>query len=100
MSTFAVAIAALLVYRSYAHDLKPPEEAIAEATIGTSIAYDRTGQSLLYEYVDPLGGLREPVPLSEMSPYLIAATSPPRTPASMTTPASTSGGWLARPWRT
>ena len=26
---------------SYAHDLKPPEQAIAETTIGTSLAYDR-----------------------------------------------------------
>lgn len=65
---------ALVTYRSYAHDLKSPEEAIADSTIGTSLAYDRTGQTLLYQFVDPLGGLKEPVPLSEMSPYIIAAT--------------------------
>lgn len=65
---------ALVTYRTYAHDLKSPEEAIADSTIGTSLAYDRTGQTLLYQFVDPLGGLKEPVPLSEMSPYIIAAT--------------------------
>lgn len=65
---------ALLTYRTYAHNLKSPEEAIADSSIGTSLAYDRTGQTLLYQFVDPLGGLKEPVPLSEMSPYMIAAT--------------------------
>jgi membrane peptidoglycan carboxypeptidase len=69
----AVGILSVIVYRSYAHGLKPPEEAIASASVGTSIAYDRNGQ-YLYEYVDPLGGLRNPKPLSEISPYLIAAT--------------------------
>ena len=74
LSAFAVAGAALLAYRTYARDLKSPQEAIADSTIGTSLAYDRAGQTLLYQYVDPLGGLKEPVPLSEMSPYIIAAT--------------------------
>jgi membrane peptidoglycan carboxypeptidase len=63
----------VVLYRSYAADLKPPEQAIAETSVGTSLAYDRSGQKL-YEYVDPLGGLRDPVPLTEMSPYLVAAT--------------------------
>src|SRR3990172_4509834 len=72
-SLAAAAIGAVLVYRSYASGLKPPEQAISETAIGTSIAYDRNGE-FLYEFVDPLGGLRDPVPLSEMSPYLIAAT--------------------------
>ena len=63
----------VLVYRSYAHDLVPPEEAIASAVIGTSVAYDRNG-ARLYEYLDPLGGLRDPVPLEEISQYMIDAT--------------------------
>jgi membrane peptidoglycan carboxypeptidase len=66
-------VLAFLIYRSYAHDLLPPEEAIASSAIGTSIAYDRNG-SFLYEYVDPLGGLRDPVPLGEISQYMIDAT--------------------------
>ena len=63
----------VLVYRSYAYNLAPPEEAIASAAIGTSIAYDRNGERL-YEYLDPLGGLRDPVPLEEISQYMIDAT--------------------------
>jgi len=62
-----------VIYRTYAHDLLPPEEAIANSTIGTSIAYDRNGE-YLYEYVDPLGGLHDPVTLSEISKYMIDAT--------------------------
>jgi membrane peptidoglycan carboxypeptidase len=63
----------IFVYWVYAHDLKTPEEAIAEAS-GTSVALDRSGQTELHQYADPLGGLRHPVPLSEISPYLVAAT--------------------------
>ncbi len=72
----AGAAVAVGVYRSYAHDLKPPEQAIAEATIGTSVAYDRTGVggTKLWEFIDRHAGLRNPKPLTEISPYLIAAT--------------------------
>jgi len=69
----SVGVVALIVYRTYAHDLLPPEEAIANSAIGTSIAYDRNGE-YLYEYVDPLGGLNDPVPLDEISQYMIDAT--------------------------
>src|SRR5437762_2570276 len=41
---------------------------ITSSSVGTSLAYDRTGQTKLYEFVDPLGGLKEPKPLSEISP--------------------------------
>ncbi len=68
-----VGVTSVLVYRSYANDIKPPEQAIASASIGTSIAYDRNGNRL-YEYVDPHAGLRDPVPLDQISPFLIAAT--------------------------
>ena len=74
IGVITVGAVALIAYRTYAHDLKPPEQAIAESTIGTSLAYDRTGQIELYKYVDPLGGLKDPKPLAEISPYLIAAT--------------------------
>jgi membrane peptidoglycan carboxypeptidase len=62
-----------VIYRAYAHDLLPPEEAIANSSIGTSIVYDRNGE-YLYEFVDPLGGLHDPVPLEEISQYMIDAT--------------------------
>lgn len=73
VSTFAMIAVAFFVYHVYADDLLPPEQAIAESSIGTSIAYDRAGEQL-YEFIDPLGGLRDPVPLSEISPYMIGAT--------------------------
>jgi membrane peptidoglycan carboxypeptidase len=59
------------VYWWYAHDLESPAEATGA---GPSVAYDRTGQTQLYQFADPLQGVREPVSLSEISPYLIAAT--------------------------
>jgi len=74
LSMIGGAVFVVLVYRSYARDLKPPEQAIAETSIGTSLAYDRSGATKLYEYVDPLGGLKDPKPLTEISPYLIAGT--------------------------
>jgi membrane peptidoglycan carboxypeptidase len=74
VSTLAGLAVALITYRTYAHDLKPPQQAIADSSIGTSLAYDRSGGTLLYQYVDPLGGLKEPVALTEMSPFIIAAT--------------------------
>ncbi len=67
-------VTAVLVYRSYANDLRPPQEIISESTVGTSFVYDRTGQTEMYKFVDPLDGLKDPRPLAEMSPYLIAAT--------------------------
>src|SRR3990170_6290781 len=68
-----VGVLGFVIYRAYAHDLLPPEEAIANSAIGTSIAYDRNGE-YLYEYVDPLGGLNDPVSLDEISQYMIDAT--------------------------
>jgi membrane peptidoglycan carboxypeptidase len=67
-------VLSFVTYRSYAHDLETPEEAIAGASFGNSLAYDRSGQSLLYQYRDDYGGLKNPVPLTEISPWLIAAT--------------------------
>lgn len=65
---------AFVTYRSYAHNLEQPEEAIADATFGNSLAYDRSGGTLLYQYKDDYGGLKNPVPLTEISPWLIGAT--------------------------
>ncbi len=69
----AMVVTSVLVYRSYADDIKPPEQAISASAVGTGIAYDRNGNRL-YEYLDEYAALRDPVPLSEISPYVIAAT--------------------------
>ena len=68
-----IGVFGFVVYRAYSYDLLAPEEAIASSAIGTSIAYDRNGE-YLYEYIDRLGGLRDPVPLEEISQYMIDAT--------------------------
>jgi membrane peptidoglycan carboxypeptidase len=65
--------AGLAIYRSYADDLRPPSEVIVASGTGPSRVYDRKG-SFLYEFLDPLAGIRDPVPLEEMSPWLIKAT--------------------------
>jgi membrane peptidoglycan carboxypeptidase len=61
------------VYRWYARDLVPPDEMIAAQPSGGAQIFDRNG-NLLYEYVDDRSGLRSPVALEDISPYLIAAT--------------------------
>ncbi|HEY8172343.1 MAG TPA: transglycosylase domain-containing protein, partial [Dehalococcoidia bacterium] len=61
------------VYRSYANGLLPPDEMIAKQPSGGAQIYDRNGK-LLYQYVDDKSGLRSPVPLEDISPWLIAAT--------------------------
>ncbi len=61
------------VYRSYADGLKPPDEVIAQQPSGGAQIFDRKG-NLLYEYVDDRSGLRSPVKLEEISPWMIAAT--------------------------
>jgi membrane peptidoglycan carboxypeptidase len=65
--------AAFGVYYRYASDLRPPEEQLATTgSLGSQI-YDRNGVEL-FNFVDPLLGLRDPVPLEEISPWLIHAT--------------------------
>ncbi len=73
LSVVAAGLTGLLVYRSYASDLKSPQDTINSKFVGPSLAFDRNGQQL-GEYVDPNEGLRDPVPLDQISPYVIAAT--------------------------
>lgn len=70
----AAGITGFILYRTYADDLKPPDEVISERSVGQSFLYDRTGETQLYEFVDDSGQIRDPKPLSEISPYAIAAT--------------------------
>ncbi len=61
------------VYRSYASGLEPPDRVISQQPSGGAQIFDRKG-NLLYEYVDDRSGLRSPVRLDEISPWMIAAT--------------------------
>lgn len=73
LSVVAVVALSFAVYQSYANDLQSPQDAINADFIGPSIAYDRNGQKL-GDYIDEQDGLRDPIPLEEISPYVIAAT--------------------------
>jgi membrane peptidoglycan carboxypeptidase len=69
----AVVVAGFVVYNVYSGGLLPPDQVLAQQSSGGAKIYDRNGR-LLYEFVDDLSGLRDPVPLSEVSPWLIDAT--------------------------
>ena len=57
------------VYQSYADDLVPPDVFFESLPPGGARIYDRNG-ALLFEYLNPLYGRRDPVSLDEISPYL------------------------------
>jgi membrane peptidoglycan carboxypeptidase len=73
LSVMGLGLAGFLVYRSYASGIESPQDTINSKFVGPSLAFDRNGQQL-GEYVDPNQGLRDPVPLAQISPYVIAAT--------------------------
>jgi membrane peptidoglycan carboxypeptidase len=73
LGVIVVIVTSFAVYQSYARDLQSPQDAITAKFVGPSIAYDRNGQKL-GDYVDDYAGLRDPIPLEEISPYVIAAT--------------------------
>jgi peptidoglycan glycosyltransferase len=76
----AAGIGALFtVYNSYAHDYVPIEEKLQQRNVGLTAIYDRNGPDganavLLGQLTNPDAQLLEPVPLDQISPYLVAAT--------------------------
>ena len=76
LGVIAVAVAGATgygIYRSYANGLKPPDQVISQQPSGGAQIFDRNGK-LLYEYVDDRSGLRSPVKIEDISPWMIAAT--------------------------
>jgi membrane peptidoglycan carboxypeptidase len=69
----ALALVTVLTYLSYLHEFVPPEETGVNQPAGGAIILDRNG-NLLFQYLDDDSGLRQPVALDQISPYLIAAT--------------------------
>jgi membrane peptidoglycan carboxypeptidase len=61
------------VYQAYASGLQPPDQVISSLPSGGAQIFDRNGK-LLYQYVDDKSGLRSPVKLADISPWMIAAT--------------------------
>ena len=72
------AAAGYAVYQSYADDLVEPDAILdTQRALGTSKMFDRGGPdggTLLFEFADPLSGLRNPLPLSAVSQHMIDAT--------------------------
>lgn len=67
--------AVVSVYAYYAQQLPEPGEiAAVEQDFGTTKIYDRTGQHLIYEVIDPLGGDRTWVELEDIPANLRHAT--------------------------
>lgn len=65
------------VYNSYAKDYVPIEEKLRQRTVGLTEIYDRGGPDggvLLGRLTNADAQLLEPIPLDQISPYLVAAT--------------------------
>ena len=60
-------------YDAFVAEVVPPEELLSTLPRGGARVYDRNGV-LLYEFVDEFGGLRRPVPLNEISDWVVKAT--------------------------
>ena len=60
-------------YDEFVADVVPPEQLLAEFPRGGARVYDRNGV-LLYEFVDEFSGLRRPVPLNDISDWMVRAT--------------------------
>ena len=69
----AAALFGLQQYNEYARGVVPPSQLLDELPRGGARVYDRNG-SLLYEFIDEFGGLRRPIPLSDISPWIKEAT--------------------------
>lgn len=85
------------LYQSYADDLIPPDEAIAQLPRGGARILDRDGR-FLYEFVDEGSGLRDPVAADEISLYLVAATIAAEDASFMTNPGVNYKGLAAAAW--
>ncbi|MBN1563305.1 MAG: transglycosylase domain-containing protein [Anaerolineae bacterium] len=69
-------IAGLLIYDHYASELPPPEEITAaeDEAFLTSVLYDRTGSTVIYEVIDPTGGDRRWTRIADVPQYFLDST--------------------------
>lgn len=65
-----------LIYNHYAQELPPAEDIIAaeEEAFLTTVLYDRTGQTVIYEVIDPAGGDRRWLSVENIPQYFLDAT--------------------------
>lgn len=69
----AASLYGLQRYDAYAKGVVPPEQLLAQLPRGGARVYDRNG-IVLYEFVDEFGGLRRPIALTAISPWMPTAT--------------------------
>jgi membrane peptidoglycan carboxypeptidase len=76
LAVLIAAGAGFVIYRYYAQQLPPPQDIIAaeEDAFLTTELYDRTGQNVIYEVIDPLGGDRRWVGIDDIPQYFLDAT--------------------------
>ncbi|MDG1839815.1 MAG: transglycosylase domain-containing protein, partial [Dehalococcoidia bacterium] len=60
-------------YQDVSENVVEPQLLLSEYSRGSAKIYDRNGQ-FLYQFVSPTDGLRQPVPLSEISSWIVDAT--------------------------
>lgn len=84
-------------YQSYADDLVPPDEAIAKQPSGGARILDRNGRPL-YEFLDDKSGLREPVDIDDISPWVVFATVAREDASFFTNPGVNYKGLAAAGW--
>ncbi len=75
-ATLVAAGSAVYIYDYYAKDLPAPGAIVSQTNdqFKTTRIYDRTGQTVLYEIIDPQGGSRTVVPLSRIPENCLNAT--------------------------
>lgn len=66
----------VVVYNAYARELPPAEDIIAaeEDAFLTTVLYDRTGETVIYEVIDPYGGDRRWMSIDDIPDYFLQAT--------------------------
>lgn len=66
----------VVMYNHYARELPPAEDisAAEEEAFLTTVLYDRTGQNVIYEVIDPAGGDRRWSSIDDIPDYFLDAT--------------------------
>ncbi|MGI8926226.1 MAG: transglycosylase domain-containing protein [Tepidiformaceae bacterium] len=89
------------VYYSYARDYAPIEERILQRYVGLTEVYDRGGPRdgvLLGALANPNAALLRPIPLNEVSPFMVEATISTEDNSFWSNPGVNPGGLLRAAW--
>lgn len=92
-------VAGLLYLRAASTLTEAPDSVTLDPTAGTTLLYDRSGQTLLFRVSDPLGDNRHFVELKTLSPYVVQATLFMEDPDFIHVTQFDAGTALTRLWR-